>query len=261
MSRNHQYSSWGRTRRPKNILGPDGTIITGVAAGSMRTSPTAASSQDITVPITAVSYTAGSRGIQFQTTSNDLDALLGSGGLSTVGFNSLIDGLEMQIVSANNAAPNPGATVTLLLPEHLTPSDLRTLVTPVVGSLRRRSTIGHRTENAKFLHIWLQDGDANGNTVTVYGYNYAFGRWAPLKVPVGFDTGDAEIADAVGGDVLAVADPVAASTIESSYVNAVFTPNATAAHYILPISGIDKVYFFCNADQADVQVSAAINTF
>ena len=66
MSRNHQYSSWGRTRRPKNILGPDGTIFLGSDAdGRMRTDPTAASSQDITVPITAVSYTAGSRGIQF----------------------------------------------------------------------------------------------------------------------------------------------------------------------------------------------------
>ena len=261
MARNHQYSSWGRTRRPKNILGPDGTIITGTGGGPMRTDPAAASSLDISVDITAVSHTPGSRGIQFQTTSNDLDSLIGSGGLSTVGFNSLIDGLDLQIVSSDNTAPNPGATVTLLLPEHLTPSDLRTLETPVSGQLRRRSRIGYKTENAKFLHIWLQDANANGNTVTVYGYNYAFGRWAPLKVPVGFDTGDAEIADVAGGDVVGVAAAVAASTIESSYVNAVFTPNATAAHYILPISGIDKVYFFCNANQADVQVSAAINTF
>ena len=62
MARNHQYSSWGRTRRPKNILGPDGTIITGTGGGPMRTDPAAASSLDISVDITAVSHTPGSRG-------------------------------------------------------------------------------------------------------------------------------------------------------------------------------------------------------
>ena len=178
-----------------------------------------------------------------------------------MGFNSLIDGLDLQIVSSDNTAPNPGATVTLLLPEHLTPSDLRTLETPVSGQLRRRSRIGYKTENAKFLHIWLQDANANGNTVTVYGYNYAFGRWAPLKVPVGFDTATQKLPMSPAATWSGLLPLLQRLTIESSYVNAVFTPNATAAHYILPISGIDKVYFFCNADQADVQVSAAINTF
>ena len=28
----HRYDSWGRTRRPKNVAGPDGTAITSVAS-------------------------------------------------------------------------------------------------------------------------------------------------------------------------------------------------------------------------------------
>ncbi len=43
------------------------------------------------------------------------------------------------------------------------------------------ATAGYATENQRYLHILL-DTDPTGNTrtVTVWGFSYAFGRWAPL---------------------------------------------------------------------------------
>lgn len=43
-------------------------------------------------------------------------------------------------------------------------------------------TDGYSTENQRYLHIMLVDKNAgSGLTVTVYGYNHAFGKWAPLN--------------------------------------------------------------------------------
>lgn len=43
-------------------------------------------------------------------------------------------------------------------------------------------TDGYSTENQRYLHIMLVDKNVGtGLTVTVYGYNHAFGKWAPLN--------------------------------------------------------------------------------
>ena len=44
---------------------------------------------------------------------------------------------------------------------------------------------GYKTENQRYLHLLVGNGTAldaaaGARTVTVYGYNYAFGKWAPL---------------------------------------------------------------------------------
>ena len=44
------------------------------------------------------------------------------------------------------------------------------------------ATDGYATENQRFLHVLLVDKNASTNlTVTLYGYNHAFGKWAPLN--------------------------------------------------------------------------------
>jgi len=53
----------------------------------------------------------------------------------------------------------------------------------LVGTLDA-ATDGYSTENQRYLHLLLVDknqGDGAGLTVTVYGYNHAFGVWAPLN--------------------------------------------------------------------------------
>ena len=42
-------------------------------------------------------------------------------------------------------------------------------------------TAGYATENQRFLHVLLDtDPSAENRTVTVWGFSYAFDRWAPL---------------------------------------------------------------------------------
>ena len=48
---------------------------------------------------------------------------------------------------------------------------------------------GYATEGQRFLHCMLVDKHNSTNlTVTVYGYNHAFGKWAPLNT-LGVETG------------------------------------------------------------------------
>ncbi len=81
------------------------------------------------------------------------------------------------------------------------------------------ATAGYATENQRFLHMFLDtsiDTNQNALTVTVYGYNYAFGAWMPLA-----ETG-------VAGTAITIAATDA------------------QAHKIVDIAGTDRVYFKVN---------------
>ena len=66
---------------------------------------------------------------------------------------------------------------------------------------------GYSTENQRYLHLQITGDDDAAYNVTVYGYNYAFGAWAKLYVPVRGGTATASyklaifptIDDATGG--------------------------------------------------------------
>ena len=66
----------------------------------------------------------------------------------------------------------------------------KTVAVILVGQLNNSlddSVAGHNgycTENQRYLHLQLTGDDDDAYNVTVYGYNYAFGTWAKLFVPV-----------------------------------------------------------------------------
>jgi hypothetical protein len=108
-----------------------------------------------------------------------------------------------------------------------------------VGSLDS-VTDGYSTENQRYLHVMLIDKNVStALTVTLYGYNHAFGKWAPLNV-VGTST----------ALTITVAD---SGTAEGSQ---------TAADRELvtfEIVGVDRVAFV--GTTADVRCYAACSTF
>ena len=94
---------------------------------------------------------------------------------------------------------------------------------------------GYATENQRFLHVLVKTN--NGKSVTIYGYNYAFGEWAPLQHRVDSDNAAAVYAD------------MAATTGSSG----------EAKLYIFDIAGMDRVAFV-TADAPGV-VKAACSSF
>ena len=110
----------------------------------------------------------------------------------------------------------------------------------VVVSSLDAVTDGYSTENQRYLHVMLVDKNVStALTVTLYGYNHAFGKWAPLNT-VGTSTA-LEITVADSG------------TAEGSQ---------TAANRELmtfEIVGVDRVAFV--GTTADVRCYAACSTF
>lgn len=108
-----------------------------------------------------------------------------------------------------------------------------------VGSLDA-VTDGYSTENQRYIHIMLIDKNVStGLTVTVYGYNHAFGKWAPLN--------------AIGTSTLMQVTVADSGTAEGSQ---------TAADRELvtfEIAGVDRVAFV--GTTADVRCYAACSTF
>ena len=106
-------------------------------------------------------------------------------------------------------------------------------------------TDGYSTENQRFLHVLVTDrNDGSNLTVTVYGYNHAFGKWAPLNT--------LGVSGTIAGTaaVVTVAD---SSTAPASQ---------TATHremVTIEIAGTDRVAFVGDAD--DVKCWAACSTF
>ena len=106
------------------------------------------------------------------------------------------------------------------------------------GTLVQQTKHGVKTENARFLHLYVDDTADDSETVEVWGYNYAFGRWAPLSVATDLD-----------------------GTVTDAYKSATITVTSAPRMLVLPINGIDKVYFKTGSDNASVVISAAVSTF
>jgi len=241
MSQFHRHSAWGRVRRPKNILGEDGTRVTSAATSDTTIIDSAAPDNDKRETISGVALNAATRRITL-TTADSLGTNVfdgASGVVITRGFHQLVDGKPLNIISTNDAANETVVTVPGDISQHV----LNSLTLSARGTLVQQTVDGVRTENARYLHLWLYDSTGGGVTITVYGYNYAFGEWGVIQLPVGVQNG-------------------AHTTAELAYVDAIFTAANTARTHILPIAGIDKVYFVSSeANDADVKLSAAISTF
>lgn len=99
---------------------------------------------------------------------------------------------------------------------------------------------GYATENQRYLHVMLIDkNESTGLTVTLYGYNHAFGKWAPLNVLDGSTAAQVTVAD-----------------------SGVAEGSQTAANRELvtfEIAGVDRVAFV--GTTADVRCHAACSTF
>ena len=93
---------------------------------------------------------------------------------------------------------------------------------------------GYITENQRFLHVWVNHDSAASKQVEIYAYNYAFGAWAKLFLPLGNGT----LSEAVAS-------------------NGATGP--TAHMFVFEISGIDRVAFV--STDAPATVRAACSTF
>jgi hypothetical protein len=90
---------------------------------------------------------------------------------------------------------------------------------------------GYSTENQRFLHVLVKTN--NSKSVAIYAYNYAFGEWAQLFLPLGNATHTAAVATTGSG--------------------------GEAIHYIFDIAGVDRVAFV--SGDAPGTVRAACSTF
>ena len=90
---------------------------------------------------------------------------------------------------------------------------------------------GYATENQRFLHVLVKTN--NSKAVTIYGYNYAFGEWAPIYMHDGDGT--------------------------FSAMTATTASDGAAIHYIFDIAGVDRVAFV--SGDAPGTVRAACSTF
>tara|TARA_B100001093_G_scaffold118397_1_gene110961 strand:- start:7272 stop:7730 length:459 start_codon:yes stop_codon:yes gene_type:complete len=123
-----------------------------------------------------------------------------------------------------------------------------TSVTPVAAAALSNTLAGtnagengYITENQRFLHLQIENDDTD-DTVTVYGYNYAFGSWAVLYIPVGVKSGSD-------------------TTAELAYVEAKFTTINGKKMVTIPLRGVDRVAFVHDGGLGDMVLRAAMSTF
>lgn len=109
-----------------------------------------------------------------------------------------------------------------------------------VGTLDA-ATDGYATENQRFLHVLVTDKNVGTSlTVTLYGYNHAFQKWAPLT-----KIGDASTA-------LTVTTPDSGAAEESQ--------DASDRELVtFEIAGVDRVAFV--GTTGHVRCYAAASTF
>ncbi len=92
---------------------------------------------------------------------------------------------------------------------------------------------GYVTENQRYLHVYVKDGCTDA--VNIYGYNYAFGKWAPIMEHHADNSGTRSIMNAA-----ALSGP---------------------AHYRFHIAGIDRVAFVKSSTNPPDDVYAACSHF
>ena len=100
---------------------------------------------------------------------------------------------------------------------------------------------GYKTENQRFLHLQIENNGTD-DTLTIYGYNYAFGSWAILYIPVGVKNG-------------------ADTTANLAYVEAKFTTINGKFMLTIPIEGVDRIGFVHDGTLNDMVVRAACSSF
>jgi hypothetical protein len=62
--------------------------------------------------------------------------------------------------------------------DHSSPTEVSVVLVATLDAV----TDGYATENQRYLHVLLIDKNVGTSlTVTLYGYNHAFGKWAPLN--------------------------------------------------------------------------------
>ena len=156
------------------------------------------------------------------------------------------------------------------LPANAVKQTPTSVVTVAVGDLKNdidsdiAGQNGYVTENQMFLHLQIED-NGGGETVTLYAYNYAFGSWSPLYLPLSFDRGDAQAINKVdnadgAGDVLQAS--VSAGTVNDAYAIASFTSIDGQYMVTVPICGIDRIAFVDDGDHNEnFIVRAACSTF
>ena len=229
-----RHQGFGRVRRPKNILGTDRTTVAGNAGSDVidDTDPV----DDLQETISAVSLNKTTRVLTITTAdalgTNVFDGATGR--VLTDGLHPLFDHKFLPILSTVD-----GSNQTLVrIPDDINANQLASLSLSAKGTLVQQTTHGVRTENARFLHLFMDDTGDNSETLAVFGYNYAFGRWAPLTMPTDLD-----------------------GTVAAAFKAAEFTITSAAQMHVIPINGIDRVYFKIGSDRSTVTVSAAISTF
>jgi len=105
---------------------------------------------------------------------------------------------------------------------------------------------GYATGNARYLHVQIED-DGTDNTLTLYAYNYVFGAWAKLYLPVGVSL-DGTAADS--------------SVTNDAYVEAKWTSISGKFMVTVPIHGIDRIAFVDDGTHdGSFVVRAAASTF
>jgi hypothetical protein len=155
MSDFHRHSSWGNTRRPKNITGTDGTAVTDQAA-----LPTEV---DVSKAIQAATKSGS---VMTLTIAND--TVVSAGDVIHISGNASLKNRSFIVATKPN-----NTTITVDLPQ-----DLKNITPVAGGTIRRRTTAGYSTENQRFLHLITGDG----TVVNVWAYSYATGIWAELKL-------------------------------------------------------------------------------
>lgn len=221
----HRHSSWGRTRRLKNIAGVDGTALADQAA-----CPTnEATGNDVVRSISAVSKSGDI--VTLTVSVAAADPLIVAGDVIHITNNNSLKNRTFEVVSRPAAT-----TLTIRLPQ-----DMKNITPQAGGSLRRRTKIGYATENQRFLH--LMTAAADGAVANVWAYTYATGIWTELKRER-FD-----VATDIAGDP---AEDVADARTLDSIVVAAGAPQ----HLIVEVAGIDRLAF-----NIDNTVYAAMSTF
>lgn len=205
----HRHSSWGRTRRLKNVAGTDGTALADV--GNCPTDED--TGNDVVRTISAATKSG-----DVVTLTIPADTNIIAGDVIHVTGNSSLKNRSFEVLSKP-----ANTTITIRLPQ-----DMKNITPQAGGSLRRRTKIGYSTENQRFLH--LMTSGANGAIVNVWVYAYATGIWTELKRER-FD-----VATDLAGDP--AADVADVRTLDSVALAA-----GAPQHLIVEIAGIDRVAF------------------
>ena len=100
------------------------------------------------------------------------------------------------------------------------------------------ATAGYRTENQRFLHVWI-DSTGSTDSAVIYAFNYATAKWGKLMVPVNG----------------------AATTFDAAYVAAEIEGSATEQYFIIDIAGADRVAFVQDGETDTFTIYAACSTF